>query len=262
MSDQSITFDGAVGYYDQTRGFPPGEEQGVAALFVQAGRLGRTSRVLEIGVGTGRIALPLAAHVGHYVGVDLSRPMMERLRAKQAGEPVNLVQGDITHLPLLGAQVDAVVAVHIFHLVPGWRQALAETARALKPGGKLLIGRNDADRRADEQMLWDAWNSVIPRERTSAVGVPREQSDFFPLDEGWQQVGGPLVHRFSVARTLRGFFERMEQRIWSSSWRLTDDEITRGLTAVRASAEAHNLALDETFEHEQRFSVRAFAPPA
>jgi len=70
------------------------------------------------------------------------------------------------------------------------------------------------------------------------------------------------VHRFSVARTLRGFFERMEQRIWSSSWRLTDDEITRGLTAVRAAAEAHNLALDETFEHEQRFSVRAFAPPA
>lgn len=53
MSDQSITFDGAVGYYDQTRGFPPGEEQGVAALFVQAGRLGRTSCVLEIGWGPG-----------------------------------------------------------------------------------------------------------------------------------------------------------------------------------------------------------------
>ena len=261
MGDDSITFDGAVGFYDQTRGFPPGEEQGVAGLFVKAGNLDRASRVLEIGVGTGRIALPLAPHVARYVAIDLSRPMMDRLRAKQTSEPVNVLQGDITHLPLRSAGFDAVVAVHIVHLVPGWQMALAEAARVLAPDGQLLVGRNDSDRRPDEDILWDAWNGVIPRERTSAVGVPRERSDFFPLDEGWIQAGPPLVHSYFVTRTLRGFFERMEQRIWSSSWRLTDEEIARGLAAVRAAAEAHTLDLDAPFEHEQRFTVRAYQPP-
>lgn len=262
MNNVSIAFDRAVGFYDQTRGFPPGQEQRVAALFVRAGELDRSSHVLEVGAGTGRIALPLAAHVGRYVGVDLSRPMLERLRAKRAGEPVDVVQGDITHLPLRGARYDAVIAVHVFHLVPEWRSALAEAARVLKPGGRLLLGHNDSHRRADETLLWDAWHSVIPRDRTSAVGVPRERADIFPLDEGWTQIGEPLVHRYRVTRTLRALVERMEQRIWSSSWRLTDDETARGLAAVRAAIEAHGLALDAPFEDEQGFSVRAFAPPA
>jgi len=261
MSSDSITFDHAVGFYDQTRGFPPGEEQAVAKLFVEAGGLDRDSRVLEVGVGTGRIALPLASHVAQYVGIDLSRPMMERLRAKQTGEPVAVLQGDITHLPLRDRAFQAVIAVHVFHLVPGWRLALAEVGRVLAPGGLLLVGRNDSDRQPEEELLWDAWHSEIPRERTTAVGVPRERSDLFPLDEGWMQVGKPLVHSFLTTRTLRAFFDRMEKRIWSSSWRLTDDEITRGLAAVRAAAKANNLDLDAPFEHEQRFSVRAYQPP-
>lgn len=49
MNSVSIAFDRAVGFYDQTRGFPPGQERRVAALFVRAGELDRSSYVLEIG---------------------------------------------------------------------------------------------------------------------------------------------------------------------------------------------------------------------
>lgn len=258
---RSIVFDGAAEFYDETRGFPPGEERAVAELFVRAGALTPASRTLEIGVGTGRIALPLAARAGFYAGIDLARPMMDRLRAKQSGEPVALIQGDITRLPLKTAAFDAVVAVHIFHLVPGWRAALAEAARALRPGGLLLVGRNDGERTPEEAILWAAWESVVPRQRTAPVGIPHDQiSDFFQ-GEGWLPAGGLLVHRYIITRRLRHFFDRLEQRTFSSSWRLSDDEIARGMGAARAAAVAHGLALDAPFEHEQRFIVQAYRPP-
>src|SRR4029077_8802925 len=99
MPGDSVAFDRAAGYYDLTRGFPEGVEKDVAALMARAGSLTPNSRVLEIGVGTGRIALPLAPHVRAYYGIDLAIPMMDRLRAKQNGEPITLVQGDVTRLP-------------------------------------------------------------------------------------------------------------------------------------------------------------------
>lgn len=90
---ESVAFDRAADYYDATRAFPSGVEQEAAAAIVRAGKLTNSSRVLEIGIGTGRIALPLARHVGEIYGIDLSRPMLLRLRTKQQNEPVNLVQG-------------------------------------------------------------------------------------------------------------------------------------------------------------------------
>jgi hypothetical protein len=53
MPPDSVTFNQAADFYDETRGFPPGEEAHVGALVARAGQLTRTSRVLEVGIGTG-----------------------------------------------------------------------------------------------------------------------------------------------------------------------------------------------------------------
>ena len=135
---QSIAFDRAATYYDDTRGVPPGVDQDAAHTIVRAGKLTPTSRVLEIGVGTGRIALPLAEHVDTVYGLDLSRPMMLRLQTKQSDEPIYLVQGDATRLPFADHSFDAVVAVHVFHLIPNWQAVIAELGRVLKPSAPVL----------------------------------------------------------------------------------------------------------------------------
>ncbi|MBN2305526.1 MAG: class I SAM-dependent methyltransferase, partial [Anaerolineae bacterium] len=100
MPPESVAFDRAADYYDETRGFPPDQQPPIAALIARAANLTRASRVIEVGIGTGRIALPLAEHVRAITGIDLARPMLNRLRAKRTAEPVHIAQGDITRLPL------------------------------------------------------------------------------------------------------------------------------------------------------------------
>lgn len=56
-------------------------------------------RVLELGVGTGRIALPLAERGLEVVGIDASQAMIEKLRAKPGGDEIRVVQGSFAEMP-------------------------------------------------------------------------------------------------------------------------------------------------------------------
>lgn len=257
MTNESIKFDRAVDFYDQTRGFPPGEEAAVGALIARVGSLSPSSRVLEIGIGTGRIALPVAAHVGAYYGIDLSRGMMERLKAKRNGEPVYVVEGDAACLPFPDDAFDASVAVHIFHLIPGWRDVLRELERVLKPGAPLVHGWSKRD--DSYQHLWDAWNAALPP-RPQDVGAQWRETPNFLEEEGWQPIGEEQPHTYVVERSPMDVLEGARQRLWSSLWRLTDDEIERGAAAMRAAIEAQYPNPEQPRSFESTFIARAYLP--
>jgi ubiquinone/menaquinone biosynthesis C-methylase UbiE len=257
----SIAFDRAAGYYDETRGFPPGEEIHIAELFRRAGNLTGTSRVLDVGVGTGRIALPLAAHVRSVAGIDLARPMLDRLRAKQRGEPVYPVQGDATWLPFPNGLFDAVVAAHVFHLIPGWQDALREIVRVLRPGGVLLKGWNDNWRGTTRDLLWDVWKAVTGPSTMCNAGVPRELYDTFLQDSGWRPVGEAITHRFTRVQTAQMFLDQLERRIWSGTWQLPDEVVAQGIAAVRQAIQQHGIDPALPAEIHTGFNVQAFWAP-
>jgi SAM-dependent methyltransferase len=58
--------------------------------------------VLELGIGTGRVALPLAGRGLQVHGIDASEAMVERLRAKPGGETVRVTFGDFAEVPVTG----------------------------------------------------------------------------------------------------------------------------------------------------------------
>lgn len=258
MPSDSVAFDRAAGYYDRTRGFPPGVEADVALLMVQAGDLSRTSQVLEIGVGTGRIALPTALHVGAYYGIDLSRPMLDRLRAKHDGEPVYVIEGDATRLPFTSGALDAVIAVHVFHLIPGWREVLTEVTRVLRPGGVLLHGWND---RQTESALQQVWAQTTREHRAASGAVHHTERETFLEDHGWRKAGDPRVYYYTFERSPLAFVESIEQRHFSSMWRMSDDEVARGLAAVQAYIDEHYPDATKLETVESSFRVQAYLPP-
>ena len=74
----SVSFDRIASRYDATRGFPPGVGAQVGAAFRAQSGLPVGARLVEIGVGTGRIAIPLVSQGYQYIGVDISLEMMRR----------------------------------------------------------------------------------------------------------------------------------------------------------------------------------------
>lgn len=74
------------------------EVEAVAFLKEWAG----SGPALELAIGTGRIALPLAAEGVKVQGIDLSLPMIQRLRAKPGGEQIEIIQGNYADVPVEG----------------------------------------------------------------------------------------------------------------------------------------------------------------
>ncbi|MBX3083112.1 MAG: class I SAM-dependent methyltransferase [Anaerolineae bacterium] len=259
MPSESIVFDRAAEYYDDTRGFPPGQETPSAALFVQAGHLMQNSRVLEIGIGTGRIALPLAPMVGTVYGVDLARPMMDRLRRKQTTERIELVEADATLLPFADHTFDAVVAVHIFHLIPTWRDVLTEVARVLKPGAMLLHGGNQ---RQTPQALDAVWQQIIQTFPSTQGSIRSDQRTTFLQEAGWREVGDFHQHTFSARHSPEAYVQALRERKWSHCWKMTDDELNAGLAALQEHIKATYADPSLPIDVNSEFHVQAYLPPA
>ena len=101
-------------------------------------------RVLEIGcgrgVGTEIIFGRFGAREVH--AFDIDPDMVERARRRLSAYPADLLRlfvADAASIPAEDASYDAVVDFGIIHHVPGWRRAVAEVARVLRPGGLFLF---------------------------------------------------------------------------------------------------------------------------
>lgn len=67
----------------------------------------------------------------------------------------------MTHLPFKNSTFDALIAAHIYHLVPGWRDGLREAARVLKPGAPLLNCWNNETGQNPIDALFKVWNAAL-----------------------------------------------------------------------------------------------------
>jgi SAM-dependent methyltransferase len=119
--------------YDAPLRLFPVEEPVVRALLATW----PAGRVLDAACGTGRYSEWLAAHGHEVVGVDASPDMLAKARAKLPQARFEV--GDLAALPLPDASVDAALcALALVHL-PDLRPALAELARVVRPGGRVVV---------------------------------------------------------------------------------------------------------------------------
>lgn len=94
----------------------------------------RGRAIVDVGTGTGRAALAIAARGATVRGIDASAEMLSvaRRRADQAGLDIEFTTGDAHALPLPDRSVDAAVSLRVLMHTPGWDRCIAELCRVTR----------------------------------------------------------------------------------------------------------------------------------
>lgn len=123
-----------------------GRERAFRGRIADLAQLHPADAVLDVGCGTGTLAIVARERVGalgRVAGIDPSVQMIARarLKAERSGLPVDFQVGVIEHLAFPDQSFDVVLSTFMMHHLPDdlKRQGLAEVARVLKPEGRLLI---------------------------------------------------------------------------------------------------------------------------
>ncbi|GAA3136336.1 class I SAM-dependent methyltransferase [Streptosporangium carneum] len=123
--------------YDERHPLDPGP-----AVEFLAGLVPEGGRVLELAIGTGRVAVPLARRGVAVEGIEGSAAMVERMRAKPGGEAIPTVVGDMADVEVTGPfQLAYLVYNTLFNLPSQERQidCFRNVAKVLAPGGLFVI---------------------------------------------------------------------------------------------------------------------------
>lgn len=256
----SISFDPVADRYDDTRGYPADVAGRIAAGLIRVGPITEQDAVLEIGVGTGRIALPLLLAGMNITGVDISPLMVERLRAKleqmRADEPerawgmLTLEMADMTALPFAENSFDAAVAVHVFHLVPEWHKALDEALRVLRPGGALLIGQDVHNGGSPNAVIQDEWRDIVTRlgHPPITVGAHGFQAVVTELMRRGLEVTTETLTAWEVSQTPKAALDYIAGRTWSRTWAVPDAPFAESIRQLTAWTERRYKGKMETLQ--------------
>jgi len=130
-----------------------GPRDDLAAYVAIAGELG-ADRVLDVGCGTGCLAIELAGTGRTVVGVDPAAASLEVARTKDGSDAVTWIHGDAAAIPAVGADLALMTGnvAQVFLTEADWTQVLAAVGAALRPRGNLVFETRRPERRA-----WEEW---------------------------------------------------------------------------------------------------------
>ena len=178
----------AAGEWDSIRKLYIDETKVEAALQRQlpAGPLGE---IVDIGTGTGRILALLSGRAERGIGIDTSREMLAVARAnleRQGFRNAEVRHGDMTQLPLPSDSFDLATLHMVLHYAADPAKAIAEAARVLRPGGRLVIvdfaPHKEERLRAEHAHRWLGFAEDAVAEWLGEAGLEKTTSERLPAD--------------------------------------------------------------------------------
>jgi ArsR family transcriptional regulator len=169
-------FASAAGDWDRLRGDLFGD------TFYLWGVLGLIDPALvvgDLGCGTGQLTEVVAPYVRQVVAVDSSTDMLDAARHRLEGaRNVDLRQGELEGLPIGEGELDVAMLSLVLHYSPSPGRALAEVARVLRPGGRVLVvDMLPHERQEYQQQMGHVW-----------LGFSEKQIGKFLTDAGFSDV--------------------------------------------------------------------------
>jgi len=173
MSETREYFDKVADQWDTMRQKFFGD--GVRRAAIAAARVGPGMVVADVGTGTGFLAEAAIGAGARVIGIDISEGMLAQVSSRLEGRPFEARIGDTAALPLESGEADAVLGNMVLHHADDPPAAIREMARALRPGGTLVI--TDADThthewlRTEQHDRWMGFDRADIRSWFEAAGL-------------------------------------------------------------------------------------------
>ncbi|WP_223944319.1 class I SAM-dependent methyltransferase [Arthrobacter sp. StoSoilB20] len=186
-----------------------------------------SSRVLDLGCGTGRMTLAVAAAGHRVVGIDPNPDSLATARMKPGAGQVTWIDGTSAAIPSGAAFDVAIMTAHVAQAINDdgdWSRTLADVHRSLVPGGRLVFDSRDPAARA-----WEHWTPA----RTRRVHTLPDSS----VVEAWAKSTPELEGRVTLTeyRAVNGSIPETETSVlaFRTEAQLRQDLETAGFTVER-----------------------------
>ena len=252
------SFDRVAEVYDETRGLPPEAEAAIGAGIARELRdVAAAPRLLEVGIGTGRIAVPLAAEGVRITGIDISPKMLARLREKRGD--IDVMLAEASRPPLRARSFDAALFVHILHLVPDAEATLRATMALLRPGAAVIYGRDEgtqAKRAEADRIIREAAADVAGVDLVAST-VHGRTGELVQriMRETCTGVRDVVLARWNSRSRGQTMLDRLARRDFSSSWEIPVESLPAILERVTPQMDALYGGLDRELEFERSFAA-------
>lgn len=258
----AVSFDRVSDIYDATRGLPPNVSEQVTNCILNLVCATPDTTFFEPGIGTGRIAIPIVQRGYSYTGADISEKMLDELRRKLQGVPHRfaLVNADATALPFGDDSFDVALTVHLLHLIPAWRQAIAQIRRVLKPEGIYLYSHGRMNSKTDVTQgqidFEQRWQTILAEcgHAVKHYGATEEEV-LEALSEQGATLETVVAAQWQVELTVGKLLNQYENKIYSSCWQVPDDIFSRAILDLREWCQQHYDSLDYDLSHEAKFKL-------
>lgn len=229
-----ISFDQVAHRYDETRRLPEEQmERAVDALFAE---LSGHDRVLEVGVGTGRFAVPLQERGLHVIGIDIAPKMLNQARRKGLSRAL---LGDALSLPFRDKAFGACYSVHLLHLIEAWKEALREFARVTRDV-YCTVATYRHEARTPYRIYWESIRESVGR---PAAGVfERDLPEVIPPAKRI------ALSSFETRKRAEEMIRNLAERCFSSQWSLSEEVHRRAMEVVRREFSDEVVVVQNTLE--------------